>query len=84
MSAQSPHLRNTSGSRFSQRLGYFLTGTAIGLVLLGFLVSSRQRAAQQQARDQQADERQAEIEARDAAAPAEPGDAEESEAPEKP
>ena len=67
MSVPPPHLRNTSGSRFPQRLGYFLIGTAIGLIALGFLTSSRQRAAQQQVADQKAAERRAEVEARDAA-----------------
>ena len=67
MSVPPPHLRNTSGSSISQRLGYFLAGLAIGLVMLGFLMSSRQRAAQQAAAEQEAAERRAEIEARDAA-----------------
>ena len=73
MAVPPPHLRNTSGSSFSQRLGYFPAGTAIGLVLLGFLMSSRQRMAQQQAAEQAAADRQAEVAARDAeqAAPSE-------------
>ena len=57
----------------SQRLGYFLAGLAIGLVMLGFLMSSRQRAAQQAAAEQEAAERQAEIEAREAGRVADPG-----------
>ena len=47
----SPHQHNTSGTSFCQRLAYFMVGTAIGLVALGFIKSSRQRAVQQQAAD---------------------------------
>lgn len=71
MTTPPPHLRNTSGSSFTQRLGYFLTGTAIGLIALGFLMSSRQRAAQQQQADQEAAERRAQVEALDTAGIAE-------------
>lgn len=41
-----PHTRNTSGTSISQRLGYYLAGVAIGLLLLGFFMSQRQRAVQ--------------------------------------
>jgi len=51
MMNHSPHQNNTSGTSFRQRLGYFMVGTAIGLVALGFIMSSRQRAVQQQAAD---------------------------------
>ena len=76
MSVPPPHIRNMSGSRFTQRLGYFLGGVAIGLVMLGFLMSSRQRAAQQAEAEQRAAERQAEIEARDTGLGGEQGDSE--------
>lgn len=70
MTTPPPHLRNTSGSSFRQRLGYFLTGTAIGLVALGFITASRQNAARQQQADREAEARKAEIDARDAEEPA--------------
>tara|TARA_Y100001933_G_scaffold85934_2_gene87243 strand:+ start:2139 stop:2354 length:216 start_codon:yes stop_codon:yes gene_type:complete len=59
MTTPPPHLHNTSGSRFSQRLGYFLGGVAIGLILLGFFMSARQRAAQQAQADQATSQRTA-------------------------
>ena len=49
MSTPPPHQRNTSGSSFRQRLGYYLVGVAIGLVALGFLWSNRQQAVAKQA-----------------------------------
>lgn len=81
MATTPPHLRNSSGSSFSQRLGYFLAGTAIGLVALGLLVSSRQRAAQQQAAERDAEQRRAEVEARDGAADGESGHETDSDGP---
>lgn len=39
-----PHARNTSGTTISQRLGYYLAGVAIGLVVLGFFMTQKQRA----------------------------------------
>lgn len=52
-----PQLRNTSGTSISQRFGYYFIGIAIGLVLLGFFMSSRQRAVRAQEAEAQAAER---------------------------
>ncbi len=48
MPAPSPHLQNTSRSTISQRIGYYLAGVAIGLVLLGYFMTKKQQAAQAQ------------------------------------
>jgi hypothetical protein len=63
MPAPSPHLQNTSRSTISQRIGYYLAGVAIGLVLLGYFMTKKQQAVQAQ---------RAQESASDAPAPAEP------------
>jgi hypothetical protein len=72
MAVPPPHLRNTSGSSFSQRLGYYLAGVAVGLVVLGFMMSARQRSVQRAAEAEARAQRQAEVEARGAAEASEP------------
>ncbi|GAB4384877.1 MAG: hypothetical protein Kow0022_08840 [Phycisphaerales bacterium] len=47
-------LAPNTGSTFSQRLGYYMLGIAIGLMLLGWFQMQRRIAVQQQANDQAA------------------------------
>jgi hypothetical protein len=72
MAVPPPHLRNTSGSSFSQRLGYYLAGVAVGLVVLGFMMSARQRSVQRAAEAEARAQRQAEDRGEDGGRPGPP------------
>lgn len=50
-------LQTDTASTFPQRLGYYILGIAIGLVVLGMFQMQRRFAAQQQAAAQRSSER---------------------------